>query len=470
MMDRARCFRPAPRIASQPDGRAANLAAVTHLRPVPDPKPPPRAGASAASARAVDRRARALGDRAADRLRADARGREVGPPRLLALGRRHRRRALLPRPAPRPRATPTGRSATASSSARATPRRSSTRRSPQHGYFPLEDLMGLRQIGVAAPGPPRHDTAPRASRSRPARSARGSRCASGICLALRLDGLDETAQVFGVLSDGDCQEGQTWEAATAAAHFGVPNLTAIVDYNHLQTDGTTEEVMDIGDVRAKFEAFGWDAVEIDGHDMGAGRRGARAQPHPRPPGGDRLPDQEGPRRLVHGGPLRLPRQAADARSRPTEALEELEATLEEQTKALQARAIGERADRCRRGQDRADRHPARLRRRAGRARRAPRGGRRARRRPRRLDPVDEVRQAVPRALLQRRRGRGEHDVDGLRPRRHRQGALLLDLRDLRHRPRLRPGPARHRPQRAQGRGSAPRTAASRSARTAPRTR
>jgi transketolase len=91
----------------------------------------------------------------------------------------------------------------------------------------------------------------------------------GIALALRLDGLSETAQVFGLMSDGDIQEGQTWEAATAVPHFGVTNLTAIVDYNHLQTDGTTEEVMDTGDVRAKFEAFGWDSVEIDGHDMDA---------------------------------------------------------------------------------------------------------------------------------------------------------------------------------------------------------
>ena len=71
------------------------------------------------------------------------------------------------------------------------------------------------------------------------------------------------------MSDGDCQEGETWEGAMAAAHFELPNLTAIVDYNHLQTDGTTEEVMDTGDVRAKFESFGWDAVEIDGHDMSA---------------------------------------------------------------------------------------------------------------------------------------------------------------------------------------------------------
>jgi transketolase len=53
----------------------------------------------------------------------------------------------------------------------------------------------------------------------------------------------------------------------AAAHYGVTNLTAVIDYNHLQTDGTTEDVMDIKDVRKKFEAFEWDAVEIDGHDM-----------------------------------------------------------------------------------------------------------------------------------------------------------------------------------------------------------
>ena len=96
--------------------------------------------------------------------------------------------------------------------------------------------------------------------------------------------------MFALMSDGDCQEGQTWEAAMAAAHFSVSNLTAIVDYNHLQTDGTTEEVMDIRDVRKKFEAFEWDAVEIDGHDMAADRRGARVEPHARAPGRDRLPD------------------------------------------------------------------------------------------------------------------------------------------------------------------------------------
>ena len=106
-----------------------------------------------------------------------------------------------------------------------------------------------------------------------------------------------------------------------------------------------------------------------------------------------------------------------ARSRPSEALEELEATLEEQTKALSGGGLMMAEAKT---EPIATRHG--LRRRARRARRGARGRRRARRRPRRLDPVDQVRQAVPGPLLQLRRGRGEHDVDGLRARRHRQAS------------------------------------------------
>jgi transketolase len=138
----------------------------------------------------------------------------------------------------------------------------------EHGYFPHQDLMGLRKIGQQLQGHPDMTRTPGVEVSTGSLGQGLSMCV-GICLALRLDGLHDTAHVFTVLSDGDCQEGETWEGAAAAAHYEVPNLTAIVDYNHLQTDGTTEEVMDTGDVRAKFEAFGWDAVEIDGHDMGA---------------------------------------------------------------------------------------------------------------------------------------------------------------------------------------------------------
>ena len=203
-----------------------------------------------------------------------------------------------------------------------------------HGYFPLEDLMGLRCIGSHLQGHPDMERTPGVEVSTGSLGQGLSMCV-GICLALRLDGLADTAHVFGVLSDGDCQEGQTWEAATAAAHFGITNLTAVVDYNHLQTDGTTEEVMDIGNMRAKFESFGWDSIEIDGHDMGQiveALERSRTLDQPaaiidQTKKGRGVSAMEG-RFGFHGKPP-TPEQAE-------EALEELLARLEEQTKALQA--------------------------------------------------------------------------------------------------------------------------------------
>ncbi len=136
------------------------------------------------------------------------------------------------------------------------------------GYFPLEDLMGLRKIGAQLQGHPDMNRTEGVEVSTGS-LGQGLSMSLGIAIALALDGISE-AQVYCLLSDGDCQEGQTWEAATAIPHFadrGGAGVTAIVDYNHLQTDGTTEEVMDIAAMRAKFESFGWDSVEIDGHDM-----------------------------------------------------------------------------------------------------------------------------------------------------------------------------------------------------------
>jgi transketolase len=136
----------------------------------------------------------------------------------------------------------------------------------EHGYFSPADLMGLRQIGSHLQGHPDMNRTPGIEVSTGS-LGQGLSMSVGICLALRLDGLSDTSHTFCLLSDGDCQEGETWEGAAAAAHYDIPNLTAILDYNHLQTDGTTEEVMDVGDARAKFESFGWDSVEIEGHDM-----------------------------------------------------------------------------------------------------------------------------------------------------------------------------------------------------------
>ncbi len=202
-----------------------------------------------------------------------------------------------------------------------------------HGYFPLEDLQGLRKIGKPLQGHPDMNRTVGVEVSTGSLGQGLSMCV-GMCLALRLDGLDDTSHVFGVLSDGDCQEGQTWEAATAAAHFGVSNITAIVDYNHLQTDGTTEQVMDIGNVRAKFESFGWDSIEIEGHDMDAIVEALeRSRTLDRPAAiiaqtkkGRGVSLMEG-RFGFHGKPP-TPEQAE-------EALEELLARLEEQTAALQ---------------------------------------------------------------------------------------------------------------------------------------
>lgn len=202
----------------------------------------------------------------------------------------------------------------------------------EHGYFPRQDLMGLRKIGQQLQGHPDMTRTPGVEVSTGSLGQGLSMCV-GICLGLRLDRLDDTVQVFGVLSDGDCQEGETWEGAAAAAHYKVPNLTAIVDYNHLQTDGTTEEVMDTGDVRAKFEAFGWDSVEIDGHDMGAIVEALRRSRTVRKPAAIVCQTKKGrgvsfmeDRFGFHGKP--------PSQEQAEEALEELEAKLSEQEEAL----------------------------------------------------------------------------------------------------------------------------------------
>lgn len=204
------------------------------------------------------------------------------------------------------------------------------------GYFPLEDLMGLRKIGAHLQGHPDMNKTTGIEVSTGS-LGQGLSMALGIASALHLDRVGD-AHVFALLSDGDCQEGQTWEAATAAPHFadrGGSKLTAIVDYNHLQTDGTTEEVMDIGDLRAKFESFGWDAVEIDGHDMGEVVEALeRSRTLDKPAAvvcqtkkGRGVSLMEG-RFGFHGKPP-SPEQAE-------EALSELEARLAEQTEALES--------------------------------------------------------------------------------------------------------------------------------------
>lgn len=95
----------------------------------------------------------------------------------------------------------------------------------------------------------------------------GISCAVGIAKAAKICGGTET--VYAIVGDGESQEGIVWEAVMSAAHFALDNLIVFVDHNRMQIDGTTDEIMSLGDFPRKFEAFGFDVHEADGHDVAA---------------------------------------------------------------------------------------------------------------------------------------------------------------------------------------------------------
>ena len=134
------------------------------------------------------------------------------------------------------------------------------------GYFPREELLTLRKLGTRLQGHPDSNLVPGVEVSTGS-LGQGLSIADGLAAGLKLDGDDHA--VFALLGDGECQEGQLWEAAMFAAHNKLDNLVAIVDRNCLQIDGNTADVCDPGDLAAKFAAFGWDAHSVDGHDIEA---------------------------------------------------------------------------------------------------------------------------------------------------------------------------------------------------------
>ncbi len=134
------------------------------------------------------------------------------------------------------------------------------------GYFPREELRTLRKLGTRLQGHPDCKLCPGVEVSTGS-LGQGLSIACGMAAGLKLAGGDQG--VFCLLGDGECEEGQVWEAAMWAAHSKLDNLVAIVDRNHLQIDGDTADVCDPGDVVAKFAAFGWDARRVDGHDIDA---------------------------------------------------------------------------------------------------------------------------------------------------------------------------------------------------------
>ena len=137
---------------------------------------------------------------------------------------------------------------------------------PPPGYFPFEELKTLRALGTRLQGHPHRGSLPGTeTTSGPLGS--GLSQAVGMALAARLDG--KKHRIYCLLSDGEHQEGNLWEAAMFAGKNKLSNLTVIVDRNNIQIDGFTETIMPLEPFRAKYESFGWHVLEIDGHNFEA---------------------------------------------------------------------------------------------------------------------------------------------------------------------------------------------------------
>ncbi len=132
------------------------------------------------------------------------------------------------------------------------------------GFFPREELLGLRKFGRMLQGHPVVKI-PGVDASTGS-LGQGISIATGMALGAKTAG--NGVRVYTVCGDGELQEGLVWEAAMAAAHYKLDNLTVVVDNNGMQIDGTNDQVMSLGDIPAKFRAFGFDVVEVDnGNDI-----------------------------------------------------------------------------------------------------------------------------------------------------------------------------------------------------------
>jgi len=132
------------------------------------------------------------------------------------------------------------------------------------GYFPVEELSTLRKLGSRLQGHTDRTLTPGVEMSAGS-LGQGLSFGIGIALASRLDKRDY--HVYVLLGDGECEEGQVWEAAMSAPHFKIDNLTAIVDHNGIQLDGKCCDIMGLDSLADKWRAFNWHVIEIDGHDM-----------------------------------------------------------------------------------------------------------------------------------------------------------------------------------------------------------
>jgi len=133
------------------------------------------------------------------------------------------------------------------------------------GYFPVEELSTFRKINSRLQGHPATEEGLPGIRVASGSLGQGISVAIGAALAKRLNG--DNKHVFVLTGDGELEEGQVWEAAMFAVHHKVDNLIMINDFNGQQIDGPTDEVMALGDLKEKWEAFGWEVLEMHGNNM-----------------------------------------------------------------------------------------------------------------------------------------------------------------------------------------------------------
>ncbi|MEK7525809.1 MAG: transketolase [Patescibacteria group bacterium] len=132
------------------------------------------------------------------------------------------------------------------------------------GYFPVEELKTLRKFGSRLQGHPERERLPgMETTSGPLGSGLGQ--AAGYAYASRMDG--KKFRIYCAMSDGEHDEGVLWESAMFAGKYKLSNLTGIIDRNNIQIDGMTENIMPLESLRAKWEAFNWHVLEIDGHNI-----------------------------------------------------------------------------------------------------------------------------------------------------------------------------------------------------------
>lgn len=135
------------------------------------------------------------------------------------------------------------------------------------GYFPVEELKTLRKFGSRLQGHPHRDFLPSLETSS-GPLASGLSQAVGMALADRIDhGLTSDKRIYALLSDGELESGQIWEAAMLAGKNRLQNLTAVIDRNNIQIDGYTEDVMPLEPLSDKWRAWNWHVIEIDGHNI-----------------------------------------------------------------------------------------------------------------------------------------------------------------------------------------------------------